>query len=173
MNEKKSGKKNIKRIFCTVMIVLQILLFVSCENDTAKRTNEISADTVAEIMLEAIGREDMEKLDNNDIEFTLGVSPAYYTEAAVYVCSSGASIDEFGVFKAAEGEKTRLTNSLSSYISSSQAGKFEWLKSYNPPEAEKLEDAYIDQYGDIVVYSFCGDDCAKEFGKRLKSAGIY
>lgn len=174
VNIKKTNKMTaVKAKVAIALLIFQILSLFSCRGADVSRSADISIYDTAEFMLSLTGRQDMKKLDTEEIKFTLGVTPDDYTEAAVYVCSGGASIDEFGIFRSDAESKSRLIEALREYISSSQAGKIEWLNSYNPPEAEKLEDAYIEEYGDVVVYSFCGNEAADELREYLKNGGIY
>ncbi len=93
----------------------------------------------------------------DDLKAILGLNEADITEYASYICPSGMSPDEFGVFVAkdeatAANIKTLLENRIK-YQSDT-------FKDYPLAAAEvyKLEDAFAEAEGSVVYYAICADN---------------
>lgn len=155
-----------KKIF--VLLLLFILLLASC---SAKEVHYGRPDTLAPVVTHMKDRLDhtpLARLLPEEISFSLGIEEAEYEEGEVLVATGGASIDEVGFFLAKEGEADRLQKILTDYLDESKDSKREWLRSYNPEEAEKLEEGEVFRYGECLFYAFLGKE-DKDALKRYAS----
>lgn len=112
-------------------------------------------------------------MNPDEIEFILEVAREDYNEAAVYITTGGASIDEFGVFVAKDDTADRIEAQLRAYVQRMQEGKTEWLKSYNPAEAGKLSDARIVRMENCIIYGFLSQEQMNSLEKSVKNALYY
>ncbi len=136
------------------LLLLLVLLLASC---SAKEVHYSRPDTLAPVvtrMKDRLENTRLARLLPEEIAFSLGIEETEYEEGEVLVATGGASIDEVGFFLAKEGEADRLQKMLNDYLAESKEGKREWLRSYNPEEAEKLEQGEVFRYGDCLFYAF-------------------
>ena len=76
------------------------------------------------------------------------------TEYAVYIDATGTTVDEFGVFKAAEGSEKEVEDMLKAYL----AMRLDtWMDEYMPEEKPKVENAEIKSMGSYYIYTILGD----------------
>lgn len=109
-------------------------------------------------LLNGVTFPEMRKLETaDDLKAILGLDETDLTDYAAYICPSGMSPDEFGVFVAkdettAANVKTILENRVKS--------QEDTFRNY-PLAAEevyKLDDAFVEIDGSVVYYAICADN---------------
>ena len=88
----------------------------------------------------------MKDLANSQLKDVLGIDPADVAEFSAYICPVGAVPDEFGIFTAKDADAAgRIKESLDK-------------RDYTPNEMYKFDDSFVEQSGNTVIYSICGDN---------------
>ncbi len=167
-------KHFILHLLLTLVWLLSCFL-VSCEKKQEARGSDInSTDSLVQSLLSGFEEpNDFYRLSDDDIFLTLGIPSDCYEKAYVYVNTSGAVIDEFGIFEVDKDKTELLSQKLSLYIEDSKLGKRDWLLSYNPPEADKLENGRLLIFEDKIIYGFLEKDVMKNFERLAKSCYDY
>ncbi len=140
-----------------------------CSEETMTYSTPDSLEPVAAHMEEELNDPSLTRLNREEIAFSLGIQENEYREGCVLIATSGATIDEIGFFLAAENSADTLQQKLEAYLEECQDGKREWLLSYNPLEAEKLENGRVFRYGDSVFYAFLSEKDMEELDSFVRS----
>ncbi len=109
-------------------------------------------------LLDEVTFPEMRKLEtSDDLKAILGLDEADITEYSAYICPSGMSPDEFGVFVAKDEATAEKIKTLLESRIKYQSDTF---KDYPLAAAEvyKLEDAFADAEGSVVYYAICADN---------------
>ncbi len=133
-------------------------------NSSGGGNSSVVSDTAASpaektsALLNEVSFPEMRKLETaDDLKVILGLDEADITEYAAYICPSGMSPDEFGVFAAKDEETAAKIKGLLESRIKYQSDTF---KDYPLAAAEvyKLEDAFAEAEGNIVYYAICADN---------------
>lgn len=76
------------------------------------------------------------------------------SEYSVYVDASGTTVDEFGVFKANDGEGEEVVKMLESYL---DMRLDTWMDEYMPEQKPNVENAVVKNIGDYYIYMILSD----------------
>ena len=148
----------IMKRFLSLILTLSLFILPSCS--LSRKANSIieSIDTVEAQVRSLVSSQDLIKLDQEDMEFLLGINNSDYREGIVLCDSSGKRIDEIGIFLTDEKHSAELVQKLEAYVSTCKETKEEWLNSYNPDEIKKLKKGSVFQYGNWIGYTFLESD---------------
>lgn len=148
---------NIKKIIAlTLTVILALTLMAACGGDKVK--DDVPVSDVSSAIASAIGADgNLAARDANYISNMIGLESSDYTECVVMVNTIGTSIDEFGVFKAGDGDQAKeIAAVLQEYIDTAKNDSLRF--SYTPEELPKVESAKIETIGNYVMYSILSDD---------------
>lgn len=146
-------------------LLLLLPLLVSCKAKSIDR--EMTETDVKRIVDEAIDESRFLSLDREDVDFVLSTSANEYQKAWLWIDKGGATIDEIAVLVAHPDTADALYQKLEQYVASCKADKKEWLESYNPTEAIKLESGKLFRYGNCMGYVFLSENAQEEFLDEL------
>ncbi len=157
---------NMKRKLMAIVLAAACVMLTACDNGNASDSGSSSAvsDTAASpaektsALLDEVTFPEMRKLETaDDLKAILGMDEADLTEYAAYICPSGMSPDEFGVFVAKDEATAAKIKTLLENRIKYQSDTF---KDYPLAAAEvyKLEDAFAEAEGSVVYYAICADN---------------
>ena len=111
------------------------------------------------LVFNVINRDNFEALDADEIDFILSINESEYESATVWQDKTGKTIDEVGIFVAKnDAESDALYSKVEEYVLACKAHKKEWLESYNPTEAIKLDQGALFRQGRCIGYAFLNKD---------------
>jgi len=157
---------NMKRKFMAIVLTAACVMLTACDNgnSSGSGSSSVVSDTAASpeektsALLNEVTFPEMRKLETaDDLKAILGIDEADLTEYVAYICPSGMSPDEFGVF-VAKDEATAAN--IKSLIESRIKYQNDTFKDYPLAAAEvyKLEDAFAEAEGNVVYYAICADN---------------
>lgn len=167
---------DLKKTLCIILAAAAVTCgCASCGGDTADnnggdtaqtQTKDGAADETVDVAAKADQiksdisfEDDLVEFDSAKIEKILGVAPAAYKSAKVYVSSTGATPEEIACFEANEGMADAIKGSLTTRLGN-QKNTF---TDYKPEQAPKLDDAVLEVKGNYVYFVVSGDSAkAKE-----------
>ena len=147
-------------------LIILIPLLTACGAKAPDR--EISENEIQYIAKSIVNDTEYLLLDLEDIEFVLSISPAQYQNAWVWLDRNGATINEIAVFVANTENADALYQTLVHYVDQCKTDKAQWLESYNPPEAIKLQNGKVFRYGNCMGYTFADEDKQNALFKKLE-----
>lgn len=102
-------------------------------------------------------------IEEGTLDDRLVIDDADVTEFSAYMCGSGATPEEFGVFIAKDADAAaRVAEALNKRVEMQRKA----FKDYKPDEMYKFDDCFVDTNGSTVVYAICSDnEKAKELLK--------
>ena len=136
-------------------LFLLLPLLAACT--ATKNTRQMTEADINRIVFSTVDEARFLALDREDIEFLLSISPDDCQKAWVWLDKSGTTIDEIAFFVAKEETADSLYQKLENYVLSCQADKKEWLESYNPSEAIKLQNGNLFRHGNCMGYIFLNE----------------
>lgn len=148
-----------------IAILLFLTVLTACTGNKTDRT--ISDSDLQQIVKSVITDDRFLLLDKEDIEFVLSVSPNEYERAWVWLDENGLTIDEIAIFAVRKEQADALYQKLEQYVTDSKADKKEWLESYNPSEAIKLQNGRLFRYGNCMGYVFLSENDQAEFFEKF------
>lgn len=148
-----------------IAILLFLTVLTACTGNKTDRT--ISDGDLQQIVKSVITDDRFLLLDKEDIEFVLSVSPNEYERAWVWLDENGSTIDEIAIFAVRKEQADALYQKLEQYVTDSKADKKEWLESYNPSEAIKLQNGRLFRYGNCMGYVFLSENDQAEFFEKF------
>jgi len=89
------------------------------------------------------------------------------SEYTVYVDASGTTVDEFGVFKANEGEGEEVAKLLETYL---DMRLDTWMDEYMPEQKPNVENAVVKNIGDYYIYMILSDSERETFVSNFEEA---
>ena len=136
------------------LLLAAVLLLSACGQPRVK--NDVPVSEIAGEVLEKLSaREDLTAMNEAYVTGMMGLEPADYADYAVYVSALGTNIDEFGVFKTAEGFSAQdAAQQLEDYL---QMRRDTFMKEYTPEEQPKLEKAQVKTLGNYVIYAILSE----------------
>ena len=120
------------------------------------KTSEVTADGLAKKMVEATTFQD------EVIAISAEIVPNYYTipdsvkEYAVYMCPTGATVEEISVFRTSDA--AAVEKMIQTHLEARTAE----YESYRPDEVKKLDGAKVVKSGDFVAVIIADDTAAAE-----------
>ena len=158
-------KKKIISIFAAAMICVA---FTGCgsgseSQSTVNSTAEKSFDERTSELLNAVTFSEMVSVKLDTVNDRFGIEEADVVEVSAYICGSGASPDEFGIFRAKDADAARrIEEALTKRIERQR----KTFQDYTPGEMYKFDGSFVDIRGDVVIYAICADNSkAKELLK--------
>ena len=149
--------------------LLSAALLLSCSHAPAYR-DDLSAEAVAAEIADPLpDSAGLIRYSDEEIESCLGIPAELSRDRCVMVQTNSVSIDEIGVFRAAdEGCAEQLKELLTDYLVRSEEAKADWLRSYNPVELEKLSEGQILHRGRYVIYLILGKADRRIAGENIE-----
>lgn len=159
----------LKRILCVLLAAVTVACsFAACGDknkggsDNATGTEAAAEDVkaVADKLKSDIAYDDeLIEIDSAKITKILGVDSSAYTNAKVYISSSGATPEEIACFEATSNSTaTTIEASLRARITA-QTNTF---TDYKPEQAPKLQNAVLKVKGNCVYFVVSGDSAKAE-----------
>jgi len=145
-------KKTTAVVFSALLI---FALLTACGGDKVK--DDVPVSDISEAMTSAIGAGDnLAVRDNNYIAHMIGLDSDSYADCIVMTNNIGTSVDEYGIFKAADSKQAKtIADTLQSYIDMAKTDSLRF--SYTPEELPKVEGAKVTTVGNYVMYSILSD----------------
>lgn len=139
-----------KQLMIGILCLLMGISAVGCGDKSESGGNSLSAQQIAEAMLEQ--REDpdnpMDQLTQKQIEMLYSVTEDMVSDSAVYAGENSMKCDELAVFVPVEGQEDHVLELVEGHLDT-QRNSF---AGYAPEEAAILENASVKQKGKFVVY---------------------
>lgn len=144
----------------------------STSEDTTKATE---AEKAVEIDIKgfasqiAANRTDISLVEMTEeyVKGVLSFDVTKVSEYSVYVDASGTTVDEFGVFKANEGEGEEVAKMLETYL----AMRLDtWMDEYMPEQKPNVEKAVVKNVGDYYIYMILSDSEREATFKAFEEA---
>lgn len=156
-----------KKLMAAVLAAMMVLSLSACSGDGGKESSSSvpensSSSQTAEVTSDALAQKMVEATTFNDevIAISADIVPNYYTipdsveEYAVYMCPTGATVEEISVFRTSD--TAAAEEMIQNHI---DARKAEY-ESYRPDEIKKLDAASIVKSGDYVAVIIADDTAA-------------
>ena len=154
-----------KKLMAAVLAAMMVLSLSACsgdkdsgssasENSSSSQTAEVTSDALAQKMVEAT------TFNDEVIAISADIVPNYYTipdsveDYAVYMCPTGATVEEISVFRTSD--TAAVEEMIQNHI---DARKTEY-ESYRPEEVKKLDGASVVKSGDYVAVIIADDTTA-------------
>jgi len=120
--------------------------------------DDVAVDAIADAVAEATGKADsLTKMDEGYIQGFMRIDVSECDGFAVFINAYGANIDEFGIFKAGDGQVKDIEAAVKSYL---QLRQDTWMDEYMPEEKPKLTSAEVRTLGNYVIYCILSEDDA-------------
>lgn len=159
-------------------VVVNEEVVVEAENNAVaveEKENTTEEENVVEIDIKALANQIMEERADVDlVEMTEGYVSGVMnfdltkiSEYVVCVDASGTTVDEFGIFKSAEGSSEEVEQMLAEYL---ETRVDTWMDEYMPEEKPKVENAQIRNSGNYYVYAILGDSEKEQFFNKFDEA---
>ena len=161
-----------KKLMAAVLAAMMVLSLSACSsnsdqgesssstasqnNSSSSQASEVTADSLAQKMVEAT------TFNDEVIAISADVVPNYYTipdsveDYAVYMCPTGATVEEISVFRTSDA--AAVEEMIQTHL---DARKTEY-ESYRPDEVKKLDGAAVVKSGDYVAVIIADDTAAAE-----------
>ena len=161
------------KMLAAALAALMALSLSACSGDGENSGSTASDGSAVEVA--ALAKEMLDATSWNDemIQISEDVVPNYYTipdnveEYVVYLCPTGATVEEISVFKTSDGKTADMESAIDNHI---QARITEY-ESYRPEEVKKLNSATVvasDGYVAVIIADDNGpatDKFDETFGK--------
>ena len=141
------------------------LVFAGCSGGSENSGKTVDISEVAKAMTEATVFQD------EVIALDAGVVPNYYTvpegaEVVVYMCPTGATVEEISVFEAADGGVDAVKEEINRHIDA----RISEYEAYKPGEVQKLKGSKIVENGNYVAVIIADDTkpAADAFAKAFE-----
>lgn len=160
---------NFKKILCVMLAALTVTCsFAACggKNDGGdKGGNTAAAGSVdvkatADSIKSGVSFEDeLIEADASKIEKIFGINSGAYTNAKVYISSSGATPEEIGCFEATSPE---MANTIKTCLEARLKAQTATFSDYKPEQAPKLNNPVLKVTDNYVYYVVSGDSAKAE-----------
>lgn len=146
-------KKTISFILAAFMIFA-----VSCAKAPTNYKNNVSVSHLSQKVENLLGStSDMTVVPDTYISNIMKIDLATFEEYAVFKQMTGATVDEYGIFKVANPDNVEAAfQSVKSYVDISKNASM--VAEYMPEEAPKLANAEVVAMGEYVFYFILADD---------------
>ena len=142
--------------------ILAVSLAIICLTATAcGGSATYSADVPVSELSSAIdailpSSDDFATMSDDYIIGMMEIDPSEFVEHVIKLRASGANIDEYGIFKAADSQGVANAVAVANaYL----ARRIEaWMPEYMPEELPKMESASVKIFGHYVVYAILAED---------------
>lgn len=158
-----------RKISVLLFVLFALSACTACQKQAASFQAPASLEPFSRHIEEHFADSTFVSLSEEEIRFTLNIDPDEYQQASVFLSTGGATIDEVGFFLADEEQIAALVQKLETYLAEFKAGKREWLRSYNPSEAQKLENGKLLRYGNCLVYGFLSQENMRSLEAYVES----
>ena len=140
-----------KKILALIIAVAALLSFTAC-NKAVEYKDDVAVSALSDAGMKQISlSSNLNTASDEFMMFFLNVDSSLYTECAVMTPMGSSSIDEFGIFKAANAEDAaKIEAALSTYLASRVAT---WDTRYSQEEKPKVDGAKTTVYGNYVIYT--------------------
>lgn len=146
--------KKTKTVIVSVCALMLLVLLSACGG--AKVRDDVPVSELSAAVDSAIGNEgDLVSAPESYLSSLMELDFSALPEYVVKINSRGVNIDEYGIFKAAEGQSASdLEAIVNGYL---QRRVETWMPEYMPEEFPKLENAQVKTVGNYVMYVILSD----------------
>ena len=106
------------------------------------------------------------KMNESYVEGVMAMKLEIVSEYAVYIDASGSTIDEFGIFKAKEGEEDEVKKQLQAYL---KMRLDTWMEEYMPEEKPKVQKANLHVREGYILYAILGEKDKKQLFESFEN----
>ena len=144
------------KIIRLLSLLLAVVLLSACGAGAARVRDDVPVDELAEKLLSGLSAsEDLAKMNDSYLAGMMGLDLSKFEGSAVYISAMGTNIDEFGVFKVADGfSADEAAAQIEQYL---QMRRDTFMKEYTPEEKPKLEKAQVKTLGSYVIYGILSE----------------
>ena len=135
---------------------------ISSETKSDKNVSEL-----AKSIVEGKSEVAFAEMTDSYVEGVMSIDLSKVAEYAVYVDASGTSVDEFGIFKANDGESEEVEKMIKDYL---DMRLDTWMDEYMPEEKPKVQNAKITKKDNYYIYTILGESAAQEAVSTFESA---
>ena len=159
--------KKTKTVSAALCAAALLLLLSACGG--AKVRDDVPVSGLSSAVDSAIGNEgDLVAAPESYLSSLMELDFSSLPEYVVKINSRGVNIDEYGIFKAAEGQKVSdLEATVKGYL---QNRIDIWMPEYMPEELPKLENAEVKTVGNYVMYMILSDSQKAAAGATFESS---
>lgn len=141
-----------KRFLCLLCALASLSLLPACAKQSSYR-NDLSISALTESVRNSLNHQIEYKRADASYLDDYFKRPDFVQEQDIYFASDGNNLNEFGIFRVAEGKAEEMENHLRSYLSASLEKNRDFYDSYIPKETAKLRDAEVRRFGNYVSYA--------------------
>lgn len=147
-----------------VVLAFTCLCTASCGGSVSYSTDTPVSELSAAVDALLENPDDFATMSESYIVGMMEIDPSQFEEYVVKLRASGANIDEYGIFKAANTEDAVAV--ANAYI----ARRIEaWMPEYMPEEFPKMEAASVKVFGQYVVYAILAEDVKADVFDAVKA----
>ena len=152
-----------KKIISILAAALICAAFTGCGSEGQSSVNSAAEKSIEEktaALLEAVDFAEMVSVTTDTVNARFGIEESDVDSLSAYICGSGASPDEFGIFRAKDADAAgRIEEALTKRIERQR----KTFQDYTPAEMYKFDSCFVDIRGNEVIYAICADNSkAKE-----------
>jgi hypothetical protein len=150
-------KKAIRILSAALMAVMLMALMTACGGSSSSVKDDVAVSTIAQQVDACIsGSEGLAEMDESYINGAMSIDLSAYSDYVIKVSSIGTSINEYGIFKMADGKTAdEGKTAMEAYL---QLRNDTWMSEYLPEEYPKLQKAEVTTAGNYVMYAILSDD---------------
>ncbi len=145
------------RITALIIASLTLLtLICACGDKPASYKDDVALATLqAAAEAKLTGTDTFVTQDSDYVEYMMEIGKTEFVEGLVRWQASGASADEYGIFKASDAEGAKILGDL---LRNARKKRDEaWNPSYDADQYPKLKNAEVKVYGNYVVFCILSD----------------
>lgn len=145
------------RITALIIASLTLLtLICSCGDKPASYKDDVALATLqAAAEAKLTGTDTFVTQDSDYVEYMMEIGKTEFVEGLVRWQASGASADEYGIFKASDAEGAKILGDLlRNYLKKRDET---WNPSYDADQYPKLKNAEVKVYGNYAVFCILSD----------------
>ena len=141
-------------------LVLCIGLLLSACGGKGTYRSDVSVETLAGAVEQSVDGSGLAVMTDAYVSGMMRMDTSLFEEYLVKISAYGSSIDEYGIFKAAdEGGVNAVKAQAEAYL---QLRRETWMEEYLPEEKPKLTQAVVKTCGQYVIYVILGDDARQK-----------
>jgi len=164
------GGQTVKKTVVLITLLTIILLLAACGGKSSYRS-DVSMTALSGAVEQYIDGSALAEMTESYVSGMMKMDTSLFEEYLVKISAYGSSIDEYGIFKAAdEGGSDAVKAQVEAYL---QFRRDTWMEEYLPEEKPKLTQAAVKTCGRYVIYVIMGDDARQNaldaFENELKA----
>jgi len=160
------------RILSLILALCALSALFGCSKTTEYR-DDLPATDLADLVADTLGSDSFAAMKESYLTGAMKLDLILFSEYDVRINAYGADIDEFGIFKTADGVSVKdAVAELDKYLSFRLET---WMDEYMPEEKPKLEKAETHSAGNYIMYVILSEEnkaaALKTFNDYLKTEG--